>query len=46
MSDSRTDTQQSNGSGKHRGKAASAEESCSSASPHGRHRREPEAQSR
>ncbi|MFI8822808.1 hypothetical protein [Streptomyces sp. NPDC053431] len=42
MSNSRTDVQESHGSGKHRGQAAPAEDSSSS--PHGRHRREPEAQ--
>ncbi|MFI8965067.1 hypothetical protein ACIGO8_23480 [Streptomyces sp. NPDC053493] len=39
---SNTDAQEPNGSGKHRGPAAPAEDSSSS--PHGRHRREPEAQ--
>ncbi|MEV5971059.1 hypothetical protein [Streptomyces sp. NPDC051921] len=42
MSDSRTNVEEPNGSGKHRGPAAPAEDSSSS--PHGRHRREPEAQ--
>lgn len=36
-----TDAQESNGSGRHRGDAAPVEDSTSS--PHGRHRREPDA---
>ncbi|MFD5325442.1 hypothetical protein [Streptomyces sp. NPDC127092] len=39
---SNKDAQEHNGSGKHRGPAAPAEDSSSS--PHGRHRREPDAQ--
>ncbi|MFC8507393.1 hypothetical protein ACFU3J_34365 [Streptomyces sp. NPDC057411] len=40
---SNTDAQGSNGSGKHRGEAAPAEDSgASTAAPNGRHRREPE----
>ncbi|MEU5216338.1 hypothetical protein AB0G79_09060 [Streptomyces sp. NPDC020807] len=40
-SEASTEGQEPNGSGKHRGKASSAEDSTSS--PHGRHRREPDA---
>ncbi|MER8047148.1 hypothetical protein [Streptomyces sp. NPDC094032] len=43
---SNTDAQEPNGSGRHRGESAPAEDTDSSAasaaSPHGRHRREPE----
>ncbi|MFF0432449.1 hypothetical protein ACFYU9_09540 [Streptomyces sp. NPDC004327] len=39
---SNTDAQEPNGSGKHRGPAAPTEDSTSS--PHGRHRRDHEAQ--
>ncbi|MFI8516722.1 hypothetical protein ACIGEZ_02640 [Streptomyces sp. NPDC085481] len=39
---SNTDAQEQNGSGRHRGPTAPAEDSTSS--PHGRHRREPDAQ--
>ncbi|MFF5972366.1 hypothetical protein ACFY7C_12695 [Streptomyces sp. NPDC012769] len=39
---SNTEAQESNGSGKHRGPAAPAEDSTSS--PHGRHRRESDSQ--
>ncbi|MFB7832677.1 hypothetical protein [Streptomyces sp. NPDC056056] len=42
MSETSTDGQEPNGSGKHRGDAAPAEDSASS--PHGRHRREPVSQ--
>ncbi|WP_262928265.1 MULTISPECIES: hypothetical protein [unclassified Streptomyces] len=44
MSENSTDGQEPNGSGKHRGDAAPTEDSASS--PHGRHRREPESQTR
>ncbi|MEU6976453.1 MULTISPECIES: hypothetical protein [unclassified Streptomyces] len=39
---SNTDAQESNGSGRHRGESAPSEDATSS-SPHGRHRREPDA---
>ncbi|MEU9293217.1 MULTISPECIES: hypothetical protein [Streptomyces] len=42
MSENSTHGQEPNGSGKHRGEAAPVEDSASS--PHGRHRREPDAQ--
>ncbi|MFD7320991.1 hypothetical protein ACFV9D_07835 [Streptomyces sp. NPDC059875] len=42
MSEARTDGTEPHGSGKHRGEAAPSEESTSS--PHGRHRRDAEAQ--
>lgn len=41
MSQASTDGSEPNGSGKHRGPSAPAEDTTSS--PHGRHRREPEA---
>ncbi|MER7619867.1 hypothetical protein [Streptomyces sp. NPDC126503] len=41
---SSTDGQERHGSGRHRGQAAPVEDSASS--PHGRHRREPDAQAR
>ncbi|MCX4980584.1 hypothetical protein [Streptomyces sp. NBC_00572] len=44
MSETSTDGQERNGSGKHRGEAAPTEDSASS--PHGRHRREPDAHGR